>query len=195
MDQRPVNKQTDQCDGTEMRQEVAIADTRDRADQHVLRIAGNGRHTANVGSRGQSQEIRQRAHTHSFADIEHQRRHEQANHIVHQERRQNSTGEDDSRKQLAGSEMENYAVGHPVEESCQMQAGYDQHHGEEQYQRAEVDALDGALRRKNAADKHQYRADDRHGRPIDLRSRQASEGEDEITGEEDGPRRNQLPMG
>src|SRR5271169_4558090 len=90
--------------------------------------------------------------------------------------------------------MNDYPVGHPVEEARQMQAGDDQHHSEQQHEGAEVNAFDGAPGRYDPANEHQDGADDRHGWTVDPRAGQATKGEDEITCEKDAPCRNQLPM-
>src|SRR5450755_2519239 len=86
------------------------------------------------------------------------------------------------------------AVADPIEKSCEMQAGHDQHHGEKQYKRAEINAPDCRLRRQDTEDEHQDRADHGHGWAIDLGAGQAPEREDEIAGEENDPGSNDLPI-
>ena len=83
---------------------------------------------------------------------------------------------------------------HQVEEACQMQAGDNQHHREQQYQGGEINACDGRGRRQNADGKHGNRANHRHRGSVDQRARQAANGEDQVAGEEDRPRRDDMPM-
>src|ERR1022692_4728886 len=90
--------------------------------------------------------------------------------------------------------MEYDAVGDPVEESREMQAGHDQHHREKQYKSAEINALDCRLRSQDAEHEHQDRTDHGHGWPIDPGSRKTPECEDKIAGEENDPGSNDLPI-
>ena len=78
-------------------------------------------------------------------------------------------------------------MSNPLEESRQMQAGDNQHHGEQQDERREVDAVDGLLWAEHAEDKHEHRADDRHRGAVDLRARQTSDGEDQVAGQKNEP--------
>src|SRR5664279_141948 len=58
MEYCPVKKQTDHGDGTEVGEKVAIGDAGHGANQHILRIAGNGRHATDVGSGSKRQQVK-----------------------------------------------------------------------------------------------------------------------------------------
>jgi hypothetical protein len=77
---------------------------------------------------------------------------------------------------------------HPPEKTGKVQAGHDQHHGEQQHQGREVDAGDGLRGCQNTEDKHQHRANHSHRRPVDLRARQAANREHKVARQEDRPR-------
>src|SRR5664279_5395369 len=115
MEYCPVKKQTDHGDGTEVGEKVAIGDAGHGANQHILRIAGNGRHATDVGSGSKRQQVGKGTQSHPLADAEDEWGHEQTNYVVHQECRKNSTSEDHAGQYLAGSEMEYDAVADPVE--------------------------------------------------------------------------------
>jgi len=80
-----------------------------------------------------------------------------------------------------------HQVANSLEEARQMQAGNNQHHGEEQDQGCEVDALQRLSWREHAEHEHERGADNRHRRPVDLGSRQMPEGEDKVACEKDEP--------
>ncbi len=185
--QSPIHEQADQRHRAEVHKKVAISNPGNRSDQNVLRIAGDRCYAADVGSRRQREQVGQRLQAHPLADAQHQRRHDQADHIVHQECRQNAAGEHHAGQQMPWTQVLDHQMSNPLEESRQVQAGDNQHHGEKQDQRREVDALDGRLWREHAEDEHAYRPNDRHRGTVDLRARQMSDGEDEVARQENEP--------
>src|SRR5262245_32745812 len=60
IDDQPVEEQPHQRDRAESPEKLAIGDAGERANQHVLRVAGDGRHASDVRRRGDREEIRQR---------------------------------------------------------------------------------------------------------------------------------------
>ena len=124
---------------------------------------------------------------HAFANAQNQRSHHQAYHVIHQKRRQDAAGKDDARQKVLRREMLDHQMRNPLEKTGQVQAGDNQHHGEEQHQGQKIDAGDGLRGRKNTEDKHEHRANDRHRRPVDLGARQAAHREHEVAHQEDRP--------
>jgi len=120
VDYRPVDQQPHSRYRPQMRQKMAVADARHRSDQHILWIAGNPCRSADVGGRRKCQQIRKWTHTHALSDLQNQRSHEQADHVIHEKCRQNAAGEDHSREQLARREVKNHVVRYPVEKAGQV---------------------------------------------------------------------------
>ena len=69
----------------------------------------------------------------------------------------------------------------PIEESRQVQMRHHQHHREEQHNRAEMDEVQGIVYPYRARHEHQYRPDDRCARTINLHSGKFSQGEYDVT--------------
>ena len=138
-DQQPVDEESDECDGAEVQQEIAISQPGERADEHVLRVAGDGGHAANVRSGGDGEQIGQRLQLHLPRSDQRERNHHQADDVVDEECRQHAGDEDDGGQQVARFEALDDLGGDPVEEAGEMQAADDHHHGEQQDERAEVD--------------------------------------------------------
>ena len=61
-DHQPVEQQSDERHRPEVPHEISVADTRERADQHVLRIAGDRGDAADVRRRRHRQQVGQRRH-------------------------------------------------------------------------------------------------------------------------------------
>jgi len=99
---------------------------------------------------------------------EYERHHYQADNVVDEKRREHAGDEDDSRQQVARLQTCHDLLGYPLEKTCQVQVADQQHHGEQQYERAEVDKAQRFGGGHNPECNHQYRTDDGHAGSIDL---------------------------
>jgi hypothetical protein len=81
----------DQPEGRDRRErgsEMWIGNPRQRPDHHVLRVAGDGGDAAAIGRGRDRDEIGQRIAVERADDLEHDRRHDEADRVVDQEGRQ-----------------------------------------------------------------------------------------------------------
>ncbi len=195
MQDRPVHDETNDRDRPEVREEVAVADGGGRSNQHVLRIAGNGRDTADVGRRGQRQQVGNGPEPHAAREVDQEGRQHQANDVVDEECREQPSGEDHRAQQVSRTDSHHQELGDAIEEAGEAQPADDQHHGEEQDDGGEVDGADGVSGADDADGNHQDRADDRRAGAVDLHPRKFSDGEDQVRGREDRIRDRNLQVG
>ena len=134
------DNETDRGDRRERGGEGAVGDVRQRADDHVLRIAGDRGDAAGVGGQGDGEEIGHRIALQPLDEIEDERRHHQADRVVDEKGREDTGDEDDRRKQderMAGA-RDDPAVDQP-EEAGKAEIGDDDHHPEEEGDGLHVD--------------------------------------------------------
>ena len=165
---------------------MAVRQPGERADQHVLWVSGNGGDAADVGRGRHGEQVRQRFQSHAARSEECKRHHYQADNVVDEKRREHAGDEDDGGQQVARFQTRDDLLGDPLEKACQVQVADHQHHGEQQYQRAEVDETQRFGGRNNAEGNHQHGADDGHAGAIDLHPGQLAQGEHEVADGENG---------
>ena len=186
VDHRPVQEQPHDGDRAEMQHEFEIAQARQRADEHVLRVSRDGRHAADVGRRGDRDQVGHDRQAEPPRHVQHERRHHQADDVVDEKRGESAAGQDDDRQQVMGVQTRDDPFGDVLEEPAQPQVGDDDHHREQQHDGREVDRLQRLVRPDNAERHHQHRADDGGARAVDLHPRDFPEGEDAVAADEDG---------
>ncbi len=169
-----------------MRQKIAIMNSRKRADQHVLRIAGDRRHASDVRCCRHRQQIRKGLHPHLARDAQYEGHHDQAHDIVDEEGRQKSAGEHHRGQQVMRPQSPQHRLHVPFEESDQMEVPHDQHHREQKHDGLEVDVAQGIRRTNDPEGDHGYRPDNGRTGAINLQARKLSQREYHIAGQEDG---------
>ena len=85
-----MGDKADGRDGRQGRRKVCVGDAGKIADDHVLRIPGQGRGAADIRRHGDGEQIRDRVAFQPHGDVEDQRRHDQADGVVDQKRRERS---------------------------------------------------------------------------------------------------------
>ena len=184
-----VEGQAEERDRAERREERRIADVRQAGDEHVLRVAGDGRDAADVRAGDEREEVGQRTVSARARQLDEDRREDEADRVVDEERREDAADEDDRDEQQrrlvdAGADP----VDRGAEEPRHAQMRDEDHHAEEQHEGAEVDVEIGLVERDDAGGDHQRGADDGGAGPVDSQVGGTSDGEDEIGEEEDRAR-------
>ena len=163
------------------RGERPIRDVREAADDHVLRIASDRRDAADIGCQRYSQQIWDRIALQAANEIEHQRRHDQANGVVDEKGRERA-GHDHNRQQqnngMVGARHD--PVVRQPKKAGKAQVGDDDHHAEQQRDRVEIDRAIGVIERDDAKSDHQARAEERRAGAVEPVARQLADGHDQI---------------
>ena len=176
-DDQPIQKQANEGHRTLTPDEVKVSQTGERANQHILRVPGDGGDAADVGRSRHGKQVWQRFQSHAARSEKCERNHDQADDVIDEKRRERAGDEDDGGQQVARLQTCDDLLRNPIEKACQAQASDYQHHGEQQHQRAEVDEAQCFSGRNNAKGDHQHGADDCHGGTIDLHARQLAQSE------------------
>jgi hypothetical protein len=166
-------------------QERAVADPREAADQHVLRISGQRRDASHVGGGRERQEVRHGWEPELPGHRQHHGGEHEPDHVVDEERRENPGREGDHRQEAyRAAGPPDRPVRHQVEEPGQPEVRRDDHHAEQEHQRVGVDGSDRLLPGQHPGDHHDGRADDRHAGPVDAEAREVAEREAQIRARE-----------
>ena len=181
----PVNHQSCQRHGPEVEEKIPIADSRKRSNQHVLRIARNRGHAADIGPRGNGEQIRQRREFGAAGYGKHKRHHDETNNVVHQECGKHPAREHDGREKVRQLETAEDKFDAPLEEAREVETPDNQHHREKQNNRGEINEVQRLLGGDDAKCHHGDGADDRCSGPIDFEPRKFPQGKNQITGNED----------
>ena len=184
----PIEKQPDNRHRPQVQQKIAVSDARERANQHVLRVAGNGRHAADVRRGRDRQQVRKRRQPHTLGNGKNERHHDQAHDVVNEECRQNPAGEDHRRQQVSGLQPPQHQLRIPLEEARKVEAPHDQHHGEKQDQSGKVDVVERVAGLHDARPHHGYAADHGCPRPVDLQPGELTQRKDQVAGKKDNVR-------
>ena len=75
------------------------------ANQHVLRIAGNGGDASDVGGSGNGEQVRKRRQTHFVCQLENKWNHHETDDVIDQECREDTGCKDDSREKRPGRQV------------------------------------------------------------------------------------------
>ena len=89
-----VEGQAEERDRSECREERRVADVREAGDEHVLRVAGDGRDAADVRAGDEREEVGQRPVSARARQFDEDRREDEADGIVDEERREDAADED-----------------------------------------------------------------------------------------------------
>ena len=122
--------------------EIEIGDAGQRADEHVLRVARDGRDAADVRRRRHRHQVRAPAATEAAAPCAHERRHHQTDDVVDEKCGQKPAREDNRRQQVMRLQPFDDPFRDPLEEAYQAQVADDQHHREQQHDGGEVNRLE-----------------------------------------------------
>ena len=192
MQQRQQSERQQQSEQRHRRQrrgELRIRDLREAADHHVLRIAGDRRRRADIRRHRHRQQIGHRIAPQAERQFQHQRRHHQADRVVHQEGREHAGHHDDRRQQ---QQRPVHVARDPGvdqgEEAGDAQIGDHDHHAEQQRDGAEIDRLVRFLQRHDAGGHHQAGADQRDAGAVDRQPRHLADRQRQIAGGEDADR-------
>jgi hypothetical protein len=170
-------------------QEAAVRDAREAADEHVLGIAGEGRHASHVRRGGEGDQVGHGRQGELARQAHDQGGQHDAHDVVHEERGEDTGGHDHGPQQAAWrSRPPRHPRHHEREEPGQAKVGGDDHHAEQQDQRVGVHAGYRLVPREDAAHDHRRRTDDGDPRTIDPEPGEAAEREAEIRPGEDAER-------
>ena len=151
-----------------MPNEFAVTDSRERTNQHVLRIAGDGSHASDIRSRCQRQQVSRGLQVKTAGDAQDKWHHHQAHNIVHEKSREKTRSENHRRQQMRRLDAAQHQLRAPFEEANQVQAGHDQHHRKQQNDGREIDELKRLIGRNNAKCNHGHRTDNGRAWAIDF---------------------------
>ncbi len=167
-----------------MKKEIVIANAGERPNQHILRIAGDRSHAANIRRSGDRKQIRQGLQLHAPRDAKHKGYHYQADDIVHQKCRKKPASENDRRQQMGRLQsLQNY-FRIPLEEAHQAQVADDQHHRKQKHESGEVDEAQRIRRPHHPEGDHGNRSDDRRAWTVYLEARKLADRENQIARQE-----------
>src|ERR1017187_9593003 len=155
------------CHGGERGGEGAVWDERETADHHILRIARDGGHTADIGGHG----------------------------VGHVERGEHAGYQDDARQQhQRGVRVIHHPRAHGGEEAGEAQVGHHDHHAEEKDDGVVIDGGVRFLHGEDVEGQHEAGADDGRAGAVHAEERDAAEGECEVGGgeNEDGGDQNSI---
>ena len=126
-----------------MKKEIPVGDAGKRPDEHVLRVAGDGRNAADIRGRCNREQMGQRANPHAFCRGQHKGYHDQADDVVDEKCGQDAAREYDRRQQMVWLQARHHQFRDPVEKARQVQVGDNKHHREQQHQSAEINRAQG----------------------------------------------------
>jgi arylsulfatase A-like enzyme len=187
--QGPVGQQAHDGDRPQARDEGHVRHAGQRPDEHVLRVAGDRRHAADVRRRRHRDHVGHDRDVQAPRHLDHDWRHDQADHVVDEKGGQDPAREHDGRQQVVWVQARDEPAGDGVEEAGQPEVAGDHHHREQQDDRGEVDRGEGLACADDAEGDHEHGADDRCARAIDLHAREGAKREHQIAAGEDQVRR------
>jgi hypothetical protein len=178
-------REPDDRDRRLAQQEGPVADPREAAHQHVLRVAGQRGHAAHVGRGGERDQVRHRRQAELPREIQDDGRHDETYHVVDEERGEHA-GRDDDQGQQPDRRVgpPHRHVGHEAEEAREAQVGSHDHHAEEEHQGVGVHRGHGALPRQNAGDHDERATDDGEAGAIHAEERQPAERQAQVGADE-----------
>ena len=175
--------------------EAPVGNLRDAADDHILRVAGDGGGAADVRGHGGRQQIGHRIAAQPFHDLDHQRGEHEADRVVDEECRERAGDQHERRQQHEGVACFRHSpIVHQPKESGEAQIGDDDHHAEQQRDGVEIDGPVGGIERQYAEPDHQARAEQRGAGAVEAKARQLADGDDQIGRREDRHRGRGLPI-
>ena len=176
----PVHEQAHDRDRPERADEVDVADPGQRADQHVLRVAGDRRDAADVRRRRYRDHVRHRPAGRGGGPAG------STNGVITRQTTSLTRNADSSpllkingRQQVMRVQPDDNPLGDPVEEADDPQVPGHQHHREQQDDGGEVDRAERLAGADDTKGHHQHGADDRRARPIDPHPGELAEREDQ----------------
>ena len=154
--------------------------------QHVLRVAGDGEHRADIRAHGKADEVHVGPHAEGQERGEEDRSHDQANRVVDEERGEQASADHDGEEQPSRrpGALEHELRG-PLEESSYLEVADDQHHAEQEDEHVEVHGGVRVLERQHAEHDHRDGPDQAGRGPIEVDERQPLDGDEEIGCDED----------
>src|ERR1019366_8581562 len=173
--------QSSGCHGRQLSGERAVGDQREAADHHVLWIARDGGHTADIGGHGDGQQVGDGFAAQAVRDVEHQRGEDQAHGVVHEEggeyaAHQHDTGEQDQRS----VRVIHYPRGDGGEEAGEPQIGHHDHHAEQQDDGVVIDGGVRLLHGEDVEGEHEAGADNGRAGAVHAQEGDAADGENEV---------------
>ena len=161
--------------------EGEVGEPRESPDQHVLRIAGDRCRRADVGGHRHREQIRHRIAAEGEGEVEHQRRQDQADRVIDEERGGDARHHDDG-----GEERDRpvrtcrHPGGGEREETGEPQVGDHDHHPEQEGDGVDVDGPIGRRQGHGARSHHQAGADQRDARPVDGEARHPADRQGKV---------------
>jgi hypothetical protein len=165
--------------------EGPIRDPGDAADQHVLRVAGEGGHAPHVGGGGEGDQVGHGREPELSRDLDDHGSEDQADDVVDEEGGEHARGDDDHGEELTRTaRAPRRPVGHQVEEAREPEVGGDDHHPEEEDQRLGVDGRHRLAPGEDPRHHHEGGADDGDTGPVDPEAGESAEREAEVRADE-----------
>lgn len=167
--------------------EASVADARERPHDHVLRVAGEGGGAPGVGAEGGGEQVGEGGQLGVVHDAQHQRRHHEADGVVHQHggqgaRRQGEPPQEGPRRPHRGDHL----PAGPAEEAGLPQVGGEHHHPQEQAHRVAVHGFAGLGGGEHPRRHHQHRPEQRRRRAVEREPGEPAAGHGQIgEGEDD----------
>ena len=176
-----LNRKSGRGRRRQRRREACEWQLRQLADNHVLRIPDEGTDAADVGAHGQREQIGQQRQFAAHDDGHDQRREQEADRVVNQQRGERARREDEEEQQaLRRPGSLQHPVGRPIKEAGEIKVGRKQAHAQQQHQRVVVHRAIGLLRRQHAAHDHEHGAQQRGRRTIQRQDLQPPPADEQI---------------
>ncbi len=170
--------------------ERRIGNPRQRPDHHVLRVAGDRRHAAAIGGGGDRDQIRQRIAVERADDLQHDRRHNEADRIIDEEGGQEpgQHGHGDQEDERRAGVVDRKRAERP-ECARNLEVRDHDHHAEEERDGVEIDRPEGVLEAQRPKRDHRRAAEERDPRAIEPEAGNAARRDPDIGQDEDEKRR------
>ena len=158
-------------------EKVRVGDGGEAADQHVLRVAGEGGDAADVGRHGDGEQVGDRIALEGRGDFGDQRGEDQADGVVHEEGGEHGgDGGDRGEKGEGVMGMLDHPLADEGEKSGDAEVRDDDHHAEEKHDGIEIDRSEGLVEGEDVRGDHEAGADDGGSGAIDAKARHAADG-------------------
>ena len=167
-----------------------IGDAGERPDHHVLRVSGDRRHAAAIGSRRDRDQIGQRIAAERTHHLQHDRRHDKADRVIDQKGRQNARHQrhDDEQHERRMRMFDGEPAERP-ESAGHLEMRDHDHHAEQERDRIEIDGAKGFLEAQGTDRDHRRAAKKGDAGAVEPQAGNAANGDANIGQDEDDERR------
>ena len=186
-DHDEINDKAEDRRGRQVNREACVAEMREARDDHVLRVAGDGRGAADVAGGREAQQQRDGIDVGNFSGVDYQRRERQAYNVVDEERGEEAGRRDGHREHAeAGPRTAEQGAREISERAGQAQIRHYDHHPEQQRDRVEVDSAHGGGFAEGARHNHRNCARERRAGAIDPQPRNFAQRDHRVGQAENG---------